>query len=200
MSDLFHKDVPEEFIRRVFDTMVRADWHQFQILTKRADRLEELSPRLPWPANVWQGVSVENADYAFRIDHLRRTAARGQVPVGRAAARADPGPRPDGHRLGHRRRRERPGLPADARSEWVTRIARPCEAAGVPLFFKQTGEKLARQMGFKSKKGGDAAEWPEELAGAAVPADRWFAGVPSGPSAGPRRPHHRRCVSGTADG
>src|SRR5690349_13552906 len=50
MSDLYHKDVPEDFIRRVFDVMACANWHQFQILTKRADRLEELSPRLPWPA------------------------------------------------------------------------------------------------------------------------------------------------------
>src|SRR2546421_149114 len=76
MSDLYHKDVPLDFILRVFDVMTRADWHTFKILTKRADRLEELSPRLPWPANVWQGVSVENADYTFRIDPLRRTGAK----------------------------------------------------------------------------------------------------------------------------
>ena len=76
MSDLFHKDVPVDFIRRVFDVMQEAHWHQFQVLTKRADRLEEVSPLLPWPDNVWQGVSVEDADYTFRIDHLRRTGAR----------------------------------------------------------------------------------------------------------------------------
>jgi len=57
MSDLFHEAIPERFIRRVFDVMVKADWHTFQILTKRAERLANLAPTLPWPANVWQGVS-----------------------------------------------------------------------------------------------------------------------------------------------
>src|SRR5205823_82010 len=76
MSDLYHKDVPEDYIHRVFDVMGQADWHRYQILTKRADRLEELSPRLAWRPHIWQGVSVENADYTFRIDHLRRTAAQ----------------------------------------------------------------------------------------------------------------------------
>lgn len=75
MSDLFHESVPLTFIRRVFKTMTDTPQHTYQILTKRADRLEELSPRLKWPKNVWMGVSVENADYAVRIDHLRHTAA-----------------------------------------------------------------------------------------------------------------------------
>src|SRR5262249_15122558 len=76
MSDLFHKDVSLDFIRRVFDVMQRAHWHEFHVLTKRADRLEELAPQLSWPGNVWMGVSVENQDYAFRVNHLRRTPAR----------------------------------------------------------------------------------------------------------------------------
>src|SRR5438105_4976557 len=59
MSDLFHQDVPEEYIFRVFDVMRRAHWHVFQVLTKRSDRLAELSPRIDWPKNVWQGVSME---------------------------------------------------------------------------------------------------------------------------------------------
>lgn len=75
MSDLFHRGVPEAFIRRVFDTTAAANWHQFQVLTKGADRLEAVAPRLPWPRHVWQGVSVESADHTFRIDHLRRTPA-----------------------------------------------------------------------------------------------------------------------------
>ena len=75
MSDLFHKDVPLEYIQRVFDVMRRADWHRFQVLTKRADRLAELSPEIDWPENVWMGVSVENADYVDRIDDLRTTGA-----------------------------------------------------------------------------------------------------------------------------
>lgn len=75
MSDLFHEDVPLEFIQRVFATMQETPQHTYQILTKRAERLEELSNALTWPRNVWMGVSVENADYQFRIDHLRRTGA-----------------------------------------------------------------------------------------------------------------------------
>jgi len=63
MSDLFHEAVPEEFIRRAFEVMAEAHWHVFQILTKRSARLAALAARLPWPPNVWQGVSVENARY-----------------------------------------------------------------------------------------------------------------------------------------
>ena len=59
MSDLFHKDVPLEFIQRVFDTMKRAHWHQFQVLTKRSERVKELSPYLEWTENIWMGVSVK---------------------------------------------------------------------------------------------------------------------------------------------
>jgi protein gp37 len=75
MPDLFHEDVPLTFIKRVFATMQATPLHTYQILTKRAERLEELSPELQWPDNVWMGVSVENEDYTFRIDHLRRTQA-----------------------------------------------------------------------------------------------------------------------------
>ena len=60
MSDLFHKDVPTEYIKRLFDVMVRADWHQYQILTKRSERVQELSAELPWASHIWMGVSVEN--------------------------------------------------------------------------------------------------------------------------------------------
>ena len=69
MSDLFHEDVPLDFILRVFDVMSRTPHHQFQVLTKRSERLLELSPRLTWPDNVLMGVTVENADYTFRLDH-----------------------------------------------------------------------------------------------------------------------------------
>src|SRR5262249_17963109 len=70
MSDLFHEAVPEEFIRRVFDVMTKAHWHIFQVLTKRSRRLADLAPRLHWPSNVWQGVSVENARYTSRVADL----------------------------------------------------------------------------------------------------------------------------------
>jgi protein gp37 len=73
MSDLFHEEVPLEFIQKVFNTMTKASWHTFQVLTKRSDRLLELDKALIWPENVWMGVSVENHDYTFRIDHLLQT-------------------------------------------------------------------------------------------------------------------------------
>src|SRR5688572_4263520 len=72
MSDLFHDEVPFEFIASVFDTMKRAHWHTFQVLTKRSERLAELALQLPWPDNVWMGVSVENQRWTSRIDDLRK--------------------------------------------------------------------------------------------------------------------------------
>lgn len=75
MSDLFHKDVPVDFIQSVFGTMVKAKQHIFQILTKRSKRLLEISPYLPWPTNVWMGVSIENQDVLYRIEHLRDVPA-----------------------------------------------------------------------------------------------------------------------------
>ena len=76
MSDLFHKSVPLEYIQRVFGTMRETPQHTYQILTKRAERLEQLQDTIDWPTNVWRGVSVESSDYQFRIDHLRRTGAK----------------------------------------------------------------------------------------------------------------------------
>jgi protein gp37 len=75
MSDLFHADVPVAFISEVFDVMRRADWHQYQILTKRSERLLSLDSRLPWAAHIWMGVSVENPRFVYRIDHLRASRA-----------------------------------------------------------------------------------------------------------------------------
>jgi protein gp37 len=75
MSDLFHEDVPAPYIKRVFDVMRRASWHQFQVLTKRSERLIQLDPVLKWQPHIWMGVSIENEDYLFRIDHLRQTGA-----------------------------------------------------------------------------------------------------------------------------
>jgi len=75
MGDLFHKSVPEKYIHKVFDTMRKANWHKFQILTKRSERLREISHKIEWSNNVWMGVSVETADYIHRIDDLRATNA-----------------------------------------------------------------------------------------------------------------------------
>lgn len=75
MSDLFHEDIPFEYVERVFDVMRRAYWHRFQVLTKRANRLLEFNDRIRWAPNIWMGVSVESAKYVFRIDCLRNTNA-----------------------------------------------------------------------------------------------------------------------------
>jgi len=75
MSDLFHPDVPFEFIQRVFETMEKAPQHLFQVLTKRGERLREVAPELPWPKNVWMGVSIETMKYASRADDLRTVPA-----------------------------------------------------------------------------------------------------------------------------
>jgi protein gp37 len=75
MSDLFHEAVPIEYIRRVFGVMSEAHWHTFQILTKRSQRLAALAPDLPWPMNVWQGVSVESQRYTSRVADLQTVPA-----------------------------------------------------------------------------------------------------------------------------
>lgn len=138
MSDLFHKDIPFDFIEAVFHTMEKAHWHTFQILTKRSDRLLELSERLPWPRNVWQGVSVEDSRVLHRIEHLR------QVPAQVRFLSIEPliGPLPDldltgihwvivGGESGPGARPMRP--------EWVRAIRDQCVQKGVAFFFKQWG-------------------------------------------------------------
>lgn len=75
MSDLFHMSVPLDYIQQVFDVMARAHWHRFQVLTKRADRLNAISAEIDWPANVWMGTSVESDRYRSRIDDLRASGA-----------------------------------------------------------------------------------------------------------------------------
>jgi protein gp37 len=146
MSDLFHQDVPVEFIMRVFDTMRHAWWHQFQVLTKRSDRLLELDSKIHWPPNVWMGVSVENSDYTFRIDHLKATSAAlkflslepliGPLNVLNligihwviAGGESGPGARP-------------------AVEEWVIDIQQQCLAMGIPFFFKQWGGSNKKRAG-----------------------------------------------------
>lgn len=76
MSDLFHEDMPFDFLQRVFDVMERSPKHVFQILTKRHERLVELAPKLSWPENVWMGVSVETQQYTVRVDYLRQVPAK----------------------------------------------------------------------------------------------------------------------------
>jgi protein gp37 len=146
MSDLFHENVSLEFIRRVFNVMHQAAWHTFQVLTKRSRRLLELDQEIDWPPNVWMGVSVENKNYAFRIDHLKQTGAHvkflslepllGPLPnlnlhgidwviVG---GESGPGARP-------------------IEEEWVVSIRDQCLASRVPFFFKQWGGVRKKRNG-----------------------------------------------------
>jgi len=149
MSDLFHEDVPGQFIEWVVGVMAKAHWHTFQILTKRSDRLAQLAPRLSWPDNVWMGVSVENQRWAHRVDDLRKVPARVRflscepllgplsldlqgihwVIVG---GESGPHARP-------------------MKAEWVRDIRRQCEEAGVAFFFKQWG--AFNEAGAKVGKG-----------------------------------------------
>lgn len=148
MSDLFHPEVPTPFILRVFRAMQDAPWHCYQILTKRSERLLRLNELLPWMPSVWMGVTVENADYQFRINHLRQTSAvtkflsleplLGPMPkldlsgINWVIAGGESGPG------------ARPMDPS-----WVRDIRDQSVAAGVPFFFKQWGgrnKKVAGRM------------------------------------------------------
>jgi len=146
MSDLFHKDVPIEFIQRVFDVMRRANRHTYQILTKRSDRLLELDPVLDWGEHVWMGVSVESGKYLDRIDHLRGTRAK--VKFLSLEPLLGPLPRLDlmgidwvivGGESGPGARPMKP--------EWVTDIRDQCQQASVAFFFKQWGGTNKRKAG-----------------------------------------------------
>jgi len=146
MSDLFHKDVPIEFILKVFDVMRRAHWHTFQVLTKRAERLEEVSPRIEWPDNVWMGVSVENSDYTYRIGHLRRTGAKIKFLSLEPLLGPLPNLRLDGIQWAIIGGESGPG----ARSldpAWVVDIRDQCIHAKVPFFFKQWGGTHKKKAG-----------------------------------------------------
>ncbi|SIT94045.1 DUF5131 family protein [Pontibacter indicus] len=146
MSDLFHEDVPLHFIQQVFKVMNECPQHTFQVLTKRTERLAELSPLLNWTTNIWMGVSVENQDVDFRIDHLRQSDAVIKflslepligplielnlrdidwVIVGGESGR---NPRP-------------------MQAKWVIDIRDQCEAARTAFFFKQWGGKNKKAAG-----------------------------------------------------
>jgi protein gp37 len=138
MSDLFHKGVPLEFIKQVFDTMRRADWHTFQILTKRSRRLAQLAGELDWPPNVWMGVSVEDARYKFRIDDLR-TAPAALRFVSFEPLIGDVG-KVDLSGIGWAIAGAESGAAAAVRpmdEAWVRSLKNQCVAQGVKFFYKQ---------------------------------------------------------------
>lgn len=138
MSDLFHKDVPLKFIQQVFDVMRCAPQHRFQILTKRSERLRELSPRLAWPDNVWMGVTVENRDYTFRLDHLRQTGAAVKFISFEPLLSPIPNIDLKGIDWAILGGESGPGARPMSR-EWVIDIRDQCIAAKIAFFFKQWG-------------------------------------------------------------
>ena len=148
MSDLFHEEVSVEFIQQVFDTMRRAHWHTFQILTKRSERLVRLAPSLAWPSNVWMGVSVEDSDVVERIDHLRKVGSA----VRFLSLEPLLGPLPDLNLReihwvivgGESGPGARPMEPS-----WVPDIKQQCENSNVPFFFKQWGGVFKKRNGRK---------------------------------------------------
>lgn len=146
MSDLLHKDVPLDYIHRVFDVMARAGQHRFQVLTKRSERLAEIAGELHWAPNIWMGVSVESVKHQSRIDDLR------SAPASVRFLSLEPllGPLPNldlrgitwvivGGESGPGARPMRP--------EWVIPIRDQCVVAGVPFFFKQWGGVQKKRHG-----------------------------------------------------
>jgi protein gp37 len=163
MSDLFHEDVPDEFVHRVFATMEAAQWHTFQLLTKRPERLAQMAPELPFPENLWVGVSVENQHWTSRIDHLRDVPAR----VRFLSCEPLLGPLSNlnlsdihwvivGGESGRGARR--------MSGDWVRGIRRQCAENGVAFFFKQWG--AFDETGIRKGKGAsgrliDGRTWQE---------------------------------------
>jgi protein gp37 len=146
MSDLFHEDIPDSFISEVFAVMEKADWHVFQVLTKRHERLLELSDSLPWPPNVWMGVSIENRRFVHRADFLR------DVPANVRFISAEPllGPLEElslegidwliaGGESGPHHR--------PVKKTWITDLRDQCDAEEVAFFFKQWGGRTPKAGG-----------------------------------------------------
>ena len=159
MSDLFHKDIPFEFIQKVFAVMQDNPQHVFQILTKRAERLLEVNAKLKWKHNIWIGVSVENKEVEYRIDMLRHTNAR----IKFLSLEPLIGPIPNinlegidwvivGGESGQNARPMKP--------DWVIDIQEQCESKEVPFFFKQWGGKNKKKSG-RILKGRTYDEMPE---------------------------------------
>jgi protein gp37 len=156
MSDLFHERVPDDYIAGVFDVMAEAKWHTFQVLTKRSARIVELGRRLPWSSNIWMGVSVENAAYTYRAQHLSGVSAA----VRFLSLEPLLGPIPDLPLYGidwvivggESGRKARPMALA-----WARSIRRQCARAGVPFFLKQLGGRGSKRGGAEALL--DGRQW-----------------------------------------
>ena len=146
MSDLFHPEVPPDFIQQVFKVMSETPQHTYQILTKRSQRLQKLASAIDWPPNVWMGVSVENLRYSFRVDHLRSVDSAVRFVSAEPLLDALPDLNLDGiHWLivggesGHNAR------PMEA--DWVRDLRDQCQSADVAFFFKQWGGRTPKSGG-----------------------------------------------------
>jgi len=161
MSDLFHEEVPEAFIQAVFWTMREAPQHTFQVLTKRADRLAELAPRIDWPENVWMGVSIENRRFVTRADRLRTVRAAIRFISAEPLLGPLEGLNLDGidwliagGESGHKHR--------PMAIEWVRELRDRCQAEGVAFFFKQWGGRTSK-IGGRILDGREWSEWPRPV-------------------------------------
>jgi protein gp37 len=146
MSDLFHADVPEDFIARVWDVMAQASRHKFQILTKRPERMADVAKRLPFLSNVWLGTSIENEDYLGRLDHLRRTRAHVRFVSFEPLLSSVGQPDLAGVQWAIVGGESGPGARPMAR-EWVENIRVACRAHGTAFFFKQWGGRNKKATG-----------------------------------------------------
>jgi protein gp37 len=162
MSDLFHKDVPLSFLQKVFKTMNDNPQHTFQVLTKRADRLADISPQLEWTPNIWMGVSVENQDVVDRIEFLRGTGA--YIKFLSLEPLLGPLPNLDLSKIdwvivgGESGRKARP-----MQKSWVEDLQAQCSRNNVPFFFKQWGGRNKKKAG-RVLNGRTYDEYPRPLA------------------------------------
>lgn len=162
MADLFHSDVPEEYIRQVFAIMKQAHWHTFQILTKRAGRLRRLGTQLSWPENVWMGVSIENDSLTPRANALRESGAH----VKFLSCEPLLGPLPSLDLVGIDQVVVGGESGSDARPfdpAWARELRDRCKNAHVAFFMKQFGQVWAKGHRAKERHGCNMEEWPEDL-------------------------------------
>ena len=156
MSDLFHRDIPDAFIEQVFDVMNRADWHVFQILTKRSGRLKRLGQKLKWAPHIWAGVSVENEKYLWRAEDLKQTPAHTRFISAEPLLGSLSALGLDDIHWVISGGESGPGFrPCDP--EWVRELRDKCVESDVAFFHKQWG-------GLRPKSGGrllDGRTWDE---------------------------------------
>ena len=146
MSDLFHEKIELSYIKEVFSVMEKAHWHQFQVLTKRSERLLEFSPKLPWLSNIWMGVSVEDSRVTHRIDELRQTDAHIKFLSLEPLLGALPDLRLEGINWVIVGGESGPGA-REMEEKWVIDIRDQCADAKVPFFFKQWGGRRKSKTG-----------------------------------------------------